>query len=126
MNTRTMGTFSVDAAGTAVGTAASRPITGWQSSETEMPAPSQETEGLSLRTDHADCPKAVSICDTQPVTAEGVRTLLQDNAELQFLDTMDSLKQALDHVRKDGPDVLLLDKAFGIQAILDWLGDLRA
>ena len=69
--------------------------------------------------------KTVSICDTQPVTAEGVRTLLAGNQELRFLESADSLRRALEHVREDAPDVLLLDKAFGIQAILDWLSDLR-
>jgi DNA-binding NarL/FixJ family response regulator len=74
----------------------------------------------------AEALKTVSICDTQPVTAEGIRTLLAGNQELRFLTATDSLRVALEHVRQDGPDVLLLDKAFGIQAILDWLSDLRA
>jgi DNA-binding NarL/FixJ family response regulator len=71
-------------------------------------------------------PKSVSICDTQPVTAEGVRNLLSGAADLRFLETVDSLKQAADLVRRSDPDVLILDKAFGIQAVLDWLGELRA
>ncbi|MGH9592297.1 MAG: LuxR C-terminal-related transcriptional regulator [Bryobacteraceae bacterium] len=70
-------------------------------------------------------PKSISICDTQPVTAEGVRNLLSGVADLHFLETADSLKQATDLVRRSEPDVLILDKAFGIQAILDWLGELR-
>jgi DNA-binding NarL/FixJ family response regulator len=60
------------------------------------------------------------------VTAEGIKTLLASNPELRFLETTDSLKLALEHIRRDRPDVLLLDKAFGIQAILDWLGELRS
>src|SRR5207237_4254250 len=46
--------------------------------------------------------------------------------DLFFLERTESLRAALEHVRRDGPDVLILDKAFGIQAILDWLADLRA
>jgi DNA-binding NarL/FixJ family response regulator len=75
---------------------------------------------------HFDGPKTISICDTQPVTAEGVRTLLAGARELGFGEATDSLKRALEHLRLDRPDVLLLDKAFGIQAILDWLSDVRA
>jgi two-component system nitrate/nitrite response regulator NarL len=71
-------------------------------------------------------PKTVSICDTQPVLAEGVRTLLGSSEELKFLATTDSLRGALEHLRRDAPDVLLLDKAFGIQAVLDWLSELRS
>jgi DNA-binding NarL/FixJ family response regulator len=70
--------------------------------------------------------KSVSICDTQPVTAEGVRTLLDGCPDLRFRAGIDSLGQALDLVRKTPPDVLIIDKAFGIQAILDWLSAAKA
>jgi two-component system, NarL family, nitrate/nitrite response regulator NarL len=70
--------------------------------------------------------KRVSVCDTQPVTAEGVRTLLLSSPDMQFAETTDSLAQALEIVRRNSPDVLMLDKAFGIQAILEWLADLKS
>jgi DNA-binding NarL/FixJ family response regulator len=68
----------------------------------------------------------VAVCDTQPVTAEGIRTLLAGATDLRFASSCDSLKQSMDWakgLRQDSaaPDVLVLDKAFGIQAILDWL-----
>lgn len=65
--------------------------------------------------------KTVSICDTQPVTAEGVRTLLSNCLDLRFLNATDSLSQTLEVARQSAPDVLIIDKAFGIQMILDWL-----
>jgi two-component system nitrate/nitrite response regulator NarL len=70
--------------------------------------------------------KTVSVCDTQPVTAEGVRTLLGNLTDLRFGQACDSLRQAAELLRTSPPDVLVLDKAFGIQAILDWLGNVRA
>jgi two-component system, NarL family, nitrate/nitrite response regulator NarL len=70
--------------------------------------------------------KRVSVCDTQPVTAEGVRTLLAGSPDILFAETSESLAQAMDMVRRTSPDVLMLDKAFGIQAILDWLAELKA
>ena len=70
--------------------------------------------------------KKVSICDTQPVTAEGVRTLLAGSPDLTFAETTDSLALAMDLVRRTSPDVVMLDKAFGIQAILEWLTELKA
>jgi DNA-binding NarL/FixJ family response regulator len=70
--------------------------------------------------------RSVSICDTQPVTAEGVRTLLGGSPDLVFAEATDSLAHALDLVRRTSPSVLMLDKAFGIQAILEWLSDLKA
>jgi len=65
--------------------------------------------------------KTVSICDTQPETAEGVRILLSGCPDLKFLEGTDSLNAATELIRNFPPDVLILDKAFGIQAILDWL-----
>jgi two-component system nitrate/nitrite response regulator NarL len=70
--------------------------------------------------------KTVCICDTQPVTAEGIRTLLSGCPDLKFLEGTDSLSRAVDLIKDASPDVLMLDKAFGIQAILEWLGGLRA
>jgi len=69
--------------------------------------------------------KRVCVCDTQPVTAEGVRTLLTGSADMRFTEVADSLAQALDLVRRTAPDVLMLDKAFGMQAILEWLVDIK-
>ena len=69
--------------------------------------------------------KTVAICDTQPVTAEGIRTLLDGTRDVRFLRSCDSLRQASEVLESDAPDVLVLDKAFGIQAILDWLGEIR-
>ncbi len=70
--------------------------------------------------------KTVSVCDTQPVTAEGIRTLLGDNPNLQFAQATDSLARAKDILRDSAPSVLMLDKAFGIQIVLEWLADIRA
>jgi len=69
--------------------------------------------------------KRVCVCDTQPVTAEGVRTLLTGSADLRFAEGTDSLAQALDLVRRTSPDLLMLDKAFGMQAILEWLAEIK-
>ena len=69
--------------------------------------------------------KTVSVCDTQPVTAEGIRTLLGGNPNLQFAQATDSLARAKDILRESAPSVLMLDKAFGIQIVLEWLADIR-
>lgn len=70
-------------------------------------------------------PRTIAICDTQPVTAEGIRTLLASAADLRFQQAADSLARALELLRDQPPDVLLVDKAFGIQALLDWLNQAR-
>jgi DNA-binding NarL/FixJ family response regulator len=74
----------------------------------------------------AQVAKSIAICDTQPVTAEGIRNLLRGVPDLKFLIAPESLPQAAEVVRKQRPDVLILDKGFGIQAVLDWLGEIPA
>ncbi len=68
-----------------------------------------------------DNPRTISICETQPVTAEGVRTLLSGQADLRFGHVCDSLQQAAGWMQEETTDVLILDKGFGMQAVLDWL-----
>ena len=70
--------------------------------------------------------RSIAICDTQPVTSEGVRNLLRGVPDLKFLAAPESLAQATEVVRKQHPNVLILDKGFGIQAILDWLTEIHA
>jgi two-component system, NarL family, nitrate/nitrite response regulator NarL len=67
--------------------------------------------------------KTIAVCETQPVTAEGLRTLLTGCADMKFVEATDSLTHAIGLMQASPPDVLLIDKSFGIQAILEWLGD---
>jgi two-component system, NarL family, nitrate/nitrite response regulator NarL len=98
---------------------------------TEMNVPPPNTALHASSADQVTIPspvfsvKRVCVCDTQPVTAEGVRTLLTGSADMRFAETADSLPQALELVRRTNPDVLMIDKAFGMQAILEWLTDLK-
>jgi len=88
-------------------------------------SPAVSATGSRLGGATAEQPRFVNICDTQPVTAEGFRTLLSGNADLRFGSVADSLLRAIQEVRQSAPAVLVIDKAFGIQAILDWLDELR-
>ena len=74
----------------------------------------------------SEATKSIAICDTQPVTAEGIRNLLRAVPDLKFLTAAESLAYATEVVRKQRPDVLILDKGFGIQAILDWLVEIQS
>jgi len=94
-----------------------------------LSAPSPSTlsalEGLPPRDGAANPASTVSVCDTQPVTAEGIRTLLAGSPDLEFGQGLDSLSRATELLRYSPPSVLLLDKAFGMQIILEWLRELR-
>jgi DNA-binding NarL/FixJ family response regulator len=80
-----------------------------------------EAQSLAMPPVQGGPQRTIAICDTQPVTAEGIKTLLMAAQDLCFGKACDSLRQASEWVRTQPPDVLVLDKAFGIQAILDWL-----
>ena len=67
--------------------------------------------------------KHIAACDTKPVKAEGLRTLLSASDDLTFIDTTDSLATAAELIRRRPPDVLVVDKALGIQSVLDWVTD---
>ncbi len=84
------------------------------------PATLPLSDGLPLQE-----PRTVAVCDTQPVTAEGIRTLLAETRDLRFQTATDSLARVTEILRLSKPSILLLDKAFGMQVILDWMADIR-
>ncbi len=67
----------------------------------------------------------VAICDTQPITAEGVRVLLESSPGFEFIDWAESLESGVALVRAGSPNLLIIDKAFGTHAVLEWLHELR-
>ena len=70
--------------------------------------------------------KTIGICDTQPVTIEGVRSLLRDCNDMEVVGSATSLFAGLELVRNQKPSIVMIYKAFGVPAVMGWLGDLRA
>jgi two-component system nitrate/nitrite response regulator NarL len=69
--------------------------------------------------------KTVAVCETQPITAEGLRFTLERSAELQFEKAAWSLVEGARMVRDSPPDILLIDKGFGAHAVLAWVAELQ-
>jgi DNA-binding NarL/FixJ family response regulator len=69
--------------------------------------------------------KTVVVCDTQPITAEGMRTLLDAAGDLEFRASLNSLEAATQLVSFQPPDVVIVDKGFGMRTVLNWIHDLR-
>lgn len=69
--------------------------------------------------------KRVGICETQPVTAEGLRFLLSRDPELELRFAAFSWAEALAALRAQPADILLLDKGFGAQLIQSWIEESR-
>ena len=70
--------------------------------------------------------KSVAICDTEPIAIEGMRALLKATEDLQLAAAETSLLGGMEMVRQYAPAVIILDKTFGIHAIMDCLKRLRA
>lgn len=66
----------------------------------------------------------VAICDIEPVAIAGLRALLE-SAGVRVVATENSLADGADAVRELQPSLLVVDKAFGIQAVMDWISALR-
>jgi two-component system nitrate/nitrite response regulator NarL len=66
----------------------------------------------------------VAICDIEPVAIEGLRALLV-SAGLRVVAAETSLSAGMDAVRELHPSLLIVDKGFGIQAVMDWIVALR-
>ena len=70
--------------------------------------------------------KTIGICDSQPVTITGLQCLVKDSQDLEVVGTATNLFAGLELVRTWNPSVILIDKAFGLPAVMDWLSNLRS
>src|ERR1700704_5043361 len=68
--------------------------------------------------------KTVGVCDTQPVTIEGLQSLLRDCEDLRVIGSATNLFSGLELVQNHNPSIVIIDKAFGLPAIMDWLANL--
>ncbi len=56
---------------------------------------------------------------------QGLRSLLEPVGELRIVAADSNLADSIDTVRALAPELLLVDKSLGVQAIADWIRDLR-
>jgi two-component system nitrate/nitrite response regulator NarL len=70
--------------------------------------------------------KTVLVVESQPLTSEGVRSVLSGCDDLEFTRAVDTLAAAAEFVRPLTPDLVLIDKTFGSQAVVEWLTSVRS
>jgi DNA-binding NarL/FixJ family response regulator len=70
--------------------------------------------------------KTVAICDTVPVSIEGLRAVLTGSGDLRVIGGETSLINAMEMVARYDPDVVIVDKSFGIHAIMDWIRRMKS
>jgi DNA-binding NarL/FixJ family response regulator len=69
--------------------------------------------------------RTVAVCESQPLTAEGLQSVLANSRGMAYLGSTASLPAACELVRQLRPDVCLVDKSLGIQAVMDWVAQAR-
>ena len=68
----------------------------------------------------------VGVCDSQPITAAGVQAVLGSSADMQCAWAVSSLDEAMRMLRLQAPQVVLADKAFGLNGLFHWMVNLRS
>lgn len=66
----------------------------------------------------------VAICDMEPVAIEGLRSLLGSVEGMRIVAAGTSLADTMESVRGSPPGVVVIDKVFGIPALIDWVRSL--
>jgi DNA-binding NarL/FixJ family response regulator len=70
--------------------------------------------------------KTVAVCESQPLTVEGLRAVLNPCPDLQLTGAVTSLLAGLEMLRHHPPTVAIIDKAFGLQAVMEAVAKIRA
>jgi two-component system nitrate/nitrite response regulator NarL len=68
---------------------------------------------------------SVVVCDTEPIAIAGFRSLLSDHPEFRLEAEETSLAHGAAAVRALRPVLLIIDKAFGVHAVMEWVRGLR-
>jgi DNA-binding NarL/FixJ family response regulator len=63
----------------------------------------------------------VAICDVEPIAIEGARALLQSRRDLLLVGTENCVASGLDMVKNLKPGIAIIDKGFGLHAVLEWI-----
>jgi len=67
----------------------------------------------------------VGICESQPLVVAGLRSLVQNSRTFTLLDPATSLEEATRVAMTSCPRLMVLDKALGMPAVMDFLSRMR-
>lgn len=68
----------------------------------------------------------IGCCEAQPLTAEGLKAVIAQTEDLEWAWCAYSLETGRELAQLRPPSLLVVDKSFGIQSVLDWVLDLRS
>ncbi len=67
----------------------------------------------------------VVACEAQPIVLEGLAKLLAQSAEFYYLGSAQTFPEAMEMVRNQHPDVLMVDESAGLSALLRFVSDVK-
>ena len=70
--------------------------------------------------------ETLAVCDPEPVSMEGLRSLMVALGGPRVVATDTNLEEGVDAVRELRPTVLVVNKGFGSHTVVDWLRLIRA
>jgi two-component system, NarL family, nitrate/nitrite response regulator NarL len=79
-----------------------------------------------LTSKSATSKKTMVVCDTQPIAIQGIRALVGESQEFEVTGEANSLLAGMELVRNLSPAVLVVDKSFGLQPVMDWIATVRS
>lgn len=67
----------------------------------------------------------VGVCETQPLMVEGLRSVLAQSSVYRVSSGAPTLEEASRQIFGAPPRIMIIDKSFGMPAVLDWLARIR-
>ena len=67
----------------------------------------------------------VFACEPQPIVLEGLTRVLASCDDIEFLGAAPTLREALEVLQGQRPDVLLVDQSAGLKVVLQFIADVR-
>jgi DNA-binding NarL/FixJ family response regulator len=71
-------------------------------------------------------PFTVFACESQPIVVEGLIRVLDGCEDLQFAGSTSNLSEALEALREQHPDILLVDQSAGLKVVFQFISDAKS
>lgn len=68
---------------------------------------------------------SVSLCDPQPIVHEGLKAVLASSEQFELAHAGWSLEEASAQLGRQSTGIVIVDRAFGMHSVLEWIGDTR-
>lgn len=67
----------------------------------------------------------VCVCDPQPIVRHGLASVLDGSALFTFADSTSTIREALEQLNASSAGILVLDRSFGMHALVEGINDVR-